>query len=89
MYVRWRARRAAGVMAGAAAARAVRRRRPAHLRLRAARLLAHRLPRARRRRLLRRPHLRPHILRHDHAQPHVVYRRRYYTGERFLILMLA
>lgn len=84
--VRGRARRAAGVGAGAAAARPLYRRRPPHLRLRTAQLRPPRLLRPLRHRGPRDPHLRPHIPGHAHRKPDVVDRRRYYTGERFLTL---
>lgn len=81
-----RAGRAAGLVAGAAPAAALRRLRPAHLRVRSAGLRARHLLRARRRGRQRRLRLLPHIRWHDHSQPYLVDRRRYYSGERFLSL---
>lgn len=79
-----RAGRADGRVAGAAPAAARRRLRPAHLRVRAARLRAARLLRPARRRRARPAHLHSHIPRDVHAQLDVVDRRRYRSGERFL-----
>lgn len=76
--------RAAGLVAGAAAPRAHARLRPAHLRVRPARLRARHLLRAHHRGLPRRSQLLAHIRRDDHSQPNLGYRRRYYSGERFL-----
>lgn len=80
--------RAAGLVAGAAPAHAHARLRSAHLRVRPARLRASHLPRPRHRGLQRWPRLFPHVRRHDHSQPYLVDCRRYYTGERFLSLLV-